>query len=243
MIDSLMRLETIETLMQRQSQNINHQGVDISRVHEAYVNYFFEGGDLQASAQEAMTIRIQEVIASGMLTEAEVRSLDGVLAELVGDVDRVQGVGDNGIGGAGTREVVTKIKYKPSSGAVLKATPGKTTTILGNYEKDMKKIINEMGNVKSTYFGANEGGFNVLNVPDELFDPNTFWDLYNKPWLDEAINRGDDIVLATKPDGNVLTRFDYSTGEEVLTGFGQEIDYLTKKGYVYDAITNTMRLR
>ena len=146
--------------------------------------------------------------------------------------------------GAGDRgKVITKVEYKPSSGVIFKANPDKTTTILGSFDKDMKNIVNEMGNVKSTDFGARKGGFNVLNVPDELYDRDTFWDLYNKPWLDEAISRGDDIVLATKPDGNVLTRIDYSTGQEVLTGFGQEIDYLTQKGYVYDAATNTMKFR
>ena len=86
MIDSLMRLETIEMLMQRQSQNINHQGIDISRVHEAYVNYFFEGGDLQASAQEAVA-GIRDVIATGKLKAADVELLTGAVAEIVGDAE------------------------------------------------------------------------------------------------------------------------------------------------------------
>jgi len=139
--------------------------------------------------------------------------------------------------------IITEIKYKHSSGAVLKVNPDKTTAILGSFDKDMKNILDEMGNVKSTDFGPKTGGFNVLNVPDELYDPDTFWDLCNKPWLDRAISRSDDIVLATKPDGNLLMRIDYSTGEEALTGFGKEIDYLIKKGYFYDATANTMRLK
>jgi hypothetical protein len=143
----------------------------------------------------------------------------------------------------GTGYVITEIYYNPSSGAALKATPGKTTTILGSYYKDLKYIIDEMGNIKSTSIGPNNGGFNVLNIPDELYAPDTFWDLYNKLWLDEAINRGDDIVLATKPDANVLTRIDYATGEEVLTGFGKEYNYLIKKGYIYDAVTNIMKMK
>ena len=36
----------------------------------------------------------------------------------------------------------------------------------------MKNTVNEMGNVKSTDFGARKGGFNVLNVPDELYNPD-----------------------------------------------------------------------
>jgi hypothetical protein len=126
---------------------------------------------------------------------------------------------------------------------ILKVNPNKTTTILGSFDKDMKKIVNEMGNVKSTDFGARKGGFNVLNVPDELYDPDTFWDLYNKPWLDEAISRGDDIVLATKPEGIVLSYVDRITGEEVMTGFGREYNYLIERGYVYDVATNMMKKR
>jgi hypothetical protein len=147
---------------------------------------------------------------------------------------------------AGTEDIgkiITEIKYKPSSGVIFKANPNKTTTILGNYDRDMKSIINEMGNVKSTYSGEKKGGFNVLNVPDELYDEDTFWNFYNKPWLDESINRGDDIVLATSPDDSVLMRIDYSNGEEKLSGFGKEIRYLTEKGYVYDAATSTMKLK
>ena len=161
-------------------------------------------------------------------------------AEWYGGKAATEGVTE-GAGDVG--KVITKINYVPSSGVIFKTNPNKTTTILGSFDKDMKNIVNEMGNVKSTYFGARKGGFNVLNVPDELYDPDTFWDLYNKPWLDKVINRGDDIVLATKPDKNVLTRIDYSTGEEVFTGFGQEIDYLTKNGYIYNTMTNTMKLR
>ena len=141
-------------------------------------------------------------------------------------------------------KVISGIKYKPSSGAVLKANPNKTTTIIGSFDKDMKNIIDEMGNVKSTDFGAKNGGFNVLNVPDEMYkDADQFWNEINKPWLDEAIKRGDDIVLATKPEGIVLSYVDRITGEEVVTGFGREYNYLIKRGYDYDAVTNIMKKR
>ena len=144
-----------------------------------------------------------------------------------------EGAGDVG-------KIITKIEYKPSSGVILKAKPNKTTTVLGSFDRDMKNIVNEMGNVKSTDFGARNGGFNVLNVPDELYDPDTFWDLYNKPWLDEAISRGDDIVLATKPEGIVMQSFNKLTGEWGPSGFAREYDYLRRKGYHYDSITNMM---
>ena len=92
--EGISALIEAENRIRQESGNINHQGLDISRAQDAYGQHFFDGGDLQASA-EAMTIGIQEAMASGMLTEAEVRSLDGVLAELVGDVDSKRSVGDN----------------------------------------------------------------------------------------------------------------------------------------------------
>ncbi len=149
------------------------------------------------------------------------------------DLDFAQDVGEISKG-------ITQIEYTPSSGVILKANPDKTTTILGSFDMDMRSIVNEMGNVKSTDFGGNKGGFNVLNVPDELYNQDTFWDLYNKPWLDEAIRRGDDIVLATKPEGKVLQSLDKVTGKWGPSGFAKEYQYLIKKGYHYDAITNRM---
>jgi len=99
---------------------------------------------------------------------------------------------------------------------------------------------------ESRYFGPQKGGFNVLNVPDEMYKTRTrqqFWDEINKSWLDEAIIRGDDIVLATKPEGIAILYIDDVTGEEIITGFSREYNYLVHRGYVYDAVTNTMRLK
>lgn len=60
----------------------------------------------------------------------------------------------------------------------------------------------------------------------------------NKPWLDEAIKRGDNIVLATKPTGRAISYIDINTGKEIITGFGREYNYLLDNDYVYDAFTN-----
>ncbi|MCD8456785.1 hypothetical protein [Xylella taiwanensis] len=92
------------------------------------------------------------------------------------------------------------------------------------------------------------GSFNLLNTPDSLYaalGPEKFWQQVNKPFLDAAIKRGDDIVLATTPNkapfnpnpkisGNMLR------ADGTLTGFGREIEYLKKNGYVYDAATGKM---
>lgn len=107
-------------------------------------------------------------------------------------------------------------------------------------KKDMKYIVNEMGNVKSTYFGANEGGFNVLNVPDDMYKCRSVLEYINVKWLEEAIARDDVFIMATKPTEGATSFIDINTGTRKLTGFGREYEYLTGKGYVYDEISKTM---
>ena len=133
------------------------------------------------------------------------------------------------------------IEYVPTSGARLKATPGKTTTVLGRYVSDTGWILRELGNTKTEYMGARTGGFNLLNIPDELYsgDSDMFWKQYNKPWLEEAIKREDIILLATEPTyDNVFVR--NKKKDIVLSGFGREYYYLLGHGYTYDATTKRM---
>lgn len=135
----------------------------------------------------------------------------------------------------------TKLSYKPSSGAKLVATPGKTTTILGNFINDMQHIIKELNFPKSTKFNSNDGGFNILNVFDNLYiSAKQFWEEYNKPWLDKVIARRDIIILATKPEDKYLYVINDETLTKELTNFGREYYYLIENGYVFDA--NTMQM-
>ncbi|MGC4074781.1 MAG: hypothetical protein QM760_20215 [Nibricoccus sp.] len=157
-----------------------------------------------------------------------------VIEQVMGVLDDQPGV-LKPVSGAASLERLSTI---PSSGAVLQATPGITTTILGRYNDDLKPIVNEVtGGLKSWDFGPNPGGFNVLNVPDGVgrWGRDAFWDLFNKPWLDAAIRRGDDIILATTPSPSTLFE---ASGE--LTGFGREYQYLISQGYHFDSITNKM---
>jgi hypothetical protein len=148
--------------------------------------------------------------------------------------------------GAGrvTNSAPARLTFQPSSGVILEATLGKTTTILGNYSQDMKAIVNELGNVKSTDFGPRTGGFNVLNVPDELYvTPKQFWADYNQPWLSNAVTRGDPILMATQPQfgpASRLFRLNDATGKLELSGFGKEYLYLRQSGMRYDPITKQM---
>jgi len=156
----------------------------------------------------------------------------------IGKLDDLEGLGK------AASEVDLPIRvlgYKPSSGVILTSNPEKTTTVLGNYKDDMQYIIDELDVPKSTDFSGNKGGFNVLNVPNELNqNPEQFFNEYNKPFLDEAIARGDDIVLATKPDKDYLANYNSKTDTYDMTGFGREYEYLLDNGYVFDDATNMM---
>ena len=135
----------------------------------------------------------------------------------------------------------TKLNYVTSNGLVLETTPNKTTTVLVTYKSDTGAILEELGNVKSLDFGPREGGFNLLNTPDELYvSPSQFWKEYNKPWLDKAIARNDIFKIATEPTWNNLTHVNMFTGKTELAGFGREYTYLKKCGYYFDTVTKTM---
>jgi hypothetical protein len=138
--------------------------------------------------------------------------------------------------------IISRLNYRPTSGVELISTPRKTTTILGTYAKDTGSIVDELGNVKSTNFGARQDGFNVLNVPDELYqNPAQFWNEYNQPWLNNAITRNDTILMATKPEFKIGSLFrKNSSGKLELSGFGKEYSYLCKNGYMFDSNLNQM---
>jgi len=112
-----------------------------------------------------------------------------------------------------------------SSAGIIVATEGKTTTVLGRWKPDMNSIIQDQMQIpKTTDFGPKPGGFNILNVDTNL-QGDAFWNAYNKPFLDAAIDRGDPIFLSTIPKikSDILEN-------EIPTGmFGREIQYLVEK--------------
>ena len=131
------------------------------------------------------------------------------------------------------------LNYHPSSGAALVSSPRRTTTVIGVFRKNMKSIIDELGNLGSYYFGRQPGRFNVLNVPE--YDPKTFWNKFNKPWLSAAVRRGDRILCATVPVFEVGSLMKYNEqGKFILSGFGHEYLFLRQQGYIYDPISRCM---
>ena len=73
-----------------------------------------------------------------------------------------------------------------------------------------------------------------MNVPPG-YDPATFWEDYNVPFLDAAISRGDIIVLASPQNNETLVN-----AQGRPSGFAREIDYLEARGYRYNPATGTM---
>lgn len=108
----------------------------------------------------------------------------------------------------------------------------------------MKYIVDELGNIKSTDFGPRVDGFNVLNVADDLYKtPKQFWTEYNEPWINNAVNRSDLILMASEPrfgPSSMLFRLNQQTGKLELSGFGKEYSFLRQNGYIYDPVTKQM---
>jgi hypothetical protein len=104
---------------------------------------------------------------------------------------------------------------------------GKTTTILGRYYGGTKELI-ENGFEKLK-------GANILNVKTEL-QGKAFWDKYNKKFLDDAIERGDNISLTHDPT-DMSHRYNVD-GE--ITMFGREMEYLEDAGYHFNSETMEM---
>jgi hypothetical protein len=129
----------------------------------------------------------------------------------------------------GEKAVMT-LKYSATSGAQLVATAGKTTTILGRYVDDIQYIIKELELPNSMDFGPKSNNFNILNVPDDLYvTAEQFWNDINKPFLDQAIARGDEIIMATPASLDKL----FYAGTNELTGYGREYYYLLENGYEF----------
>ncbi|GKX30983.1 hypothetical protein SH1V18_34630 [Vallitalea longa] len=173
------------------------------------------------------------------LTNVQKSKFDGLADSYKGkDIpDRVNG--EDSVGVVNGIEGTSELAYKSTSGAKLITTPDETTTILGRYGDDIQYIIDELNLKKTLDYSGNPGGFNVLNVPDELYvNPQQFWDEFNAPFLDKAISRGDIIIMSTEPVGSALR--DPISG--ALTGFGREFEYLTNAGYIYDNVNKVMRL-
>jgi hypothetical protein len=151
-------------------------------------------------------------------------------------------------------------RKKLYGGPIIKLFEKRTTTITGTLD-DVNSVAFRGGlSPGLTEMGANPGGINILRSPkwteiqakynsmleagDELgYWKNVtdeFWETVNKPWLDEAITRGDAFRFVSDPKDinaifvtkNKVLLLD-KEGNRIQSVFGREVEYLESKGYTF----------
>ena len=114
------------------------------------------------------------------------------------------------------------------AGKTVTLNSNKVNTMLGRFRPDIANLFDELSSFKNVGLGETKGGINILNKPDYYYDPSSWWNAYNKPWLDKAITRGDDIFLTTIP-----TRSDdlIDALGNLKGAYSQELDLLATRNY------------
>lgn len=225
------------------------------------------GHSLSAFVAELRQARIEAKLAAELSPEelAKVKQAWGeaeALArssetpvDLVDDAGKVFGRYQHG----SQLEVISGKKLH--GGNTIKLDEDATTTItgtLGDTDSIARRGIKLPG---ATVMGENPGGINILRSPKwgEIKDKHLplldtqgetaywkavtdeFWETVNKPWLDEAIARGDHFRFVSNPnDENALfvlantkkkNSFVLDNGKKIQSIFGREVEYLKSKGY------------
>lgn len=113
------------------------------------------------------------------------------------------------------------------AGKLITLNSNKVNTILGRYDPELERVFSELGSFKNVGLGETKGGINLLNRPDFYYDKINWWNSYNKRWLEKAIERGDDIFVATEIRIDKL----FNATENEITTFGKEMKLLMDKRY------------
>ena len=121
------------------------------------------------------------------------------------------------------------------AGKAVKFSTNKVNTMLGRFRPDVENLFNELGSFKNVGLGETKGGINILNKPDYYYDASTWWSAYNKPWLEKAIGRADDIYLVTIPTKSE----DIILNGKLLGAYAEELNYLAVRNYKPVNITDT----
>jgi hypothetical protein len=79
-------LTQIEARIKADSGNVNHQGIDISASHDAYMDFASGKASMEVAAA-AMARDIRAAFLAESLTPVEAGQLQGVMAEVVGDAE------------------------------------------------------------------------------------------------------------------------------------------------------------
>lgn len=144
-------------------------------------------------------------------------------------------------------------------GNTIALDPNKTTTVTGTLGDTNKVAVRGEQLPGTTLMGENVGGINILRSPewqaiqakhkaildagDELKYWKTvtdeFWENVNKPWIDQAIARGDKFRFVSDPTSEAAIYvtnkggFVTENGNKIKSIFGREVDYLRSKGYEF----------
>lgn len=151
------------------------------------------------------------------------------------------------------RQLSVKPKYLPNR--TIYSDPKKTTTIIGKWSGELSELfqVSHSGDFNIYLISGkfdNKGGFNLLSIEDwskiknELevkgiksgtkeFD-DYIWDNYNRPWIESAMQRGDNIILWSDPNYkiNLLKAFD--NGDIGKTFYSRELDFIKLNAPTYN---------
>jgi hypothetical protein len=121
-------------------------------------------------------------------------------------------------------------------GAVTTSS-NKVTTFIGK-TTETQLLKNQFGDFKHIEVGETVGSVNLLNMPDPYWNPSTWFEDYNKDWMLRAINRGDDIYIASKINPSSLYN---KKPDNTLFGsyFANELNELVRAGIKPKNITQT----
>jgi hypothetical protein len=116
-------------------------------------------------------------------------------------------------------------KYKPNS------SPGISGEI-GTDDVIEQMLILKNYSFADKSFELRNGSVHVLNIPDGMYNPVTFFDDFNKEMLDLAVNNPTKVKITFISDArkeSLLSYYDIVKNIRKPTGFGMEIKYLRGK--------------
>jgi hypothetical protein len=145
-------------------------------------------------------------------------------------------------------------------GNTIRLDADATTTVTGTL-RDTRTVLERGVQLPgATVTGPNEGGINLLRssrweeiqrTHKHILDAgdesaywravaDEFWETVNKPWLDDAMARGDNFRFISDPKNekaifttDAKNEFILDNGNRIKSIFGREVDYLTSNGYVF----------
>ena len=156
------------------------------------------------------------------------------------------------------RQLLARPTYK--SFRTIYSNQNKTTTLIGKWsellngnQNGLQKVFNELSDTDLNIYMQsgkfdNKGGFNMLSIEGwsttvvqeaveqgitvgtKAFD-DFIWNRYNKPWLESAMQRGDEIILWSSP--NHLSRKRYSDGIFGDSFYQRELNFLKDNSSYY----------